>query len=455
MLQLNMASNHTQETCLFLEIQDVSGKPMIKFTAIATSAIGLLSSFGSIFGNALLLYVIAKFDRLQLPSNILLANLCVTDLITGLLVVPTISIRRITEAYGHGICAIRLICAYFSYLTVIVSIVTVGMVSGDRCFAIMRPFRYQRTVTNARYLITIVITWLVLGAYSGLPFLRVLSGTTFFKIALILMSVAIGIFVVCYLKISKVAKTHRRRLQPMLNTSQRSETMLPDITAKKSIDQHTVAASLHETVQEMTQDVVDFHSQSVHIKTDFNVLPNEGVGNQAFHREFSCENTQNSKAIDPSRVSMHEAKFGSKVSMKSINIKGLKSTTTITDKNGARKQRFDFVENNQKDLGVNKHGTGKEKGYNLNKGEQKRANTIAILVFAAVLCYGPLAIIYVLRALCGDTFELVYLADPWADLMLYINSMINPIIYCLRGKEFRDAVKKVLPRCLLIFCRVK
>ena len=154
---MTMNNTSTAEFCLFSVIKDSPHTFGIQFTAIATSVIGILSSFGSILGNALVLFVLMKHARLQIPSNLLLGNLCITDFITGLIVVPTISARRITEAYGKGICILRVTCAYFSYLTIMVSVFTVGVISIDRYYAIMKPFHYQRIINNKQYIIIIML----------------------------------------------------------------------------------------------------------------------------------------------------------------------------------------------------------------------------------------------------------------------------------------------------------
>ena len=492
------SSNQTAEKCLFLEIQDVSGKPLIKFTAIATSVIGLLSAIGSVFGNALVLYVIAKFSRLQTPSNILLCNLCITDFITGLIVVPTISIRRITEAYGNGICAIRLICAYFAYLTVIVSIVTVCIISIDRYFAIMRPFQYQRTITVSRYIITICILWLILCSYSGLPFLRILSGKLYFEIAFIVMTLTILVFFICYARISMVARSHRRKLQHSIASSRQeaisssppSQSTCNMSTAvsrfgKQGIKNNGLCTVKLSSVTESNSGQFNVHESQQecqeHRMKKSSLIPEVLHYNKVFPAADSFGNTESSagktrtnfihnKSIDSTpnkkdvRASLNEREISQnsrnswreKVDATSRgNDSKKRDRSAISNPEGIKELQNPDIESKHKDYTSKRSQVTitRKAQHTINRGEHKRANTIAILIFVAVLCYGPLAIIYVLRAIRGDTFEIVYIADPWADLILYVNSTINPIIYCLRARELRDAIKRVLPKSLLNFFR--
>ena len=447
-----MEGNKTYKTCLFLEIHDVSGKPLIEFTAIGTSVIGLLSSIGSVFGNALVLYVIATRSRLQTPSNILLGNLCISDFITGLIVIPTIAVRRLTEAYGKGVCAIRLICAYFAYLTAIMSIVSVCMISIDRCFAIMRPFVYQRTVTVSRYIIVLLIIWIVLCTYSGLPFLRVLSGSLYFEIVFIVMILTIVIFIVCYAKISIVARSHRRKLRQSVSYLEQEEglpTQNPEVACDTSMfkasdlntgnfqnpAQHLPATAnqndLKSSIETIEDNPVNGMEPSIAVKPDAGSLTDDK--NNHPPKNLSCQtNFAGCKSSN------------SKILPDSIN----------SDPEGVKRLNFPVVQPRRADHASTRHEgvtLTNHKRYNISVVEQKRTNTVAILVLVTVLCYGPLAIIYVLRGILGDTFEIVYIADPWADLILYVNSTINPIIYCLRGKELRDAVRRVLPLSFVDF----
>ena len=498
-----MAPNVTYKTCLFLNIQDVSGKPLIGFTAIATSVIGLLSSIGSVFGNGLVLYVIVKVRRLRTPSNILIGNLCISDFTTGFIVVPMISIRRITEAYGSGICVVRIICAYFAYLTVVVSIVTICMISIDRYFAIMRPFLYQRTITVTKYVVTVSIIWLILCVYSSLPFLRVMSGKSFFEIAFIVMTVTIIIFILCYARISSVAKSHRRKLH-LPSTVSRQEEVLPNPLPQRpcirwtikvvpvskqgtnenlSSDDNTssnepgvVKKSEKVQVHSLHQDHQKYEMRHSEAITSSLLLEESNNGKlcptteTTTNREFSTNvipcNSIHSKQLDPtisqkcvhSALNQRRTRKSSKKQLDHDNFaaSGKSDVKDLADSIHVYTEDTKVLKNTEVESSNSKHTlnhvpvtlTSNEK-YNLNKGEQKKTNTVAILIFIAVLCYGPLAIIYILRSIIGDTFEIIYIADPWADLILYVNSTINPIIYCLRGREFRGAVKRVLPQCLM------
>ncbi len=307
-----MATNQSHHSvCLFLHELDVPDNIAIKSTAYVTSVLGFLVATGAIIGNSVILFVLAKFERLQIPSNLLLGSLCVADLTTGVIVQPLSITRRMNEAYNNHICTVRLVCAYFAFLCVVASIINVCMISIDRYLAITMPFWYQRRICNAKYVLIISILWVLIAVFALLPFTKALTAKSFFNITFILMGLAIAMFLFAYSRIAVIVRTHRRKIRP----------------------------SRHETI-----------------------------------------------TVD--------------------------STTGET--------------------------------FYMNK-ERKKAYTIAIIVSFALISYLPLAVMFILRGIIGDKIYLVCIADTWADFILHFNSLVNPMVYCFRSEEIRQAVIRVTP----------
>ena len=74
------------------------------------------------------------------------------------------------------------------------------------------------------------------------------------------------------------------------------------------------------------------------------------------------------------------------------------------------------------------------------------ACTLAIVIGMFLFCYLPQVIVLVLRGILGDSASLVYLGDAWADLFVFVNSSINPLIYCYRIREFKEAMISIFRR---------
>lgn len=79
-------------------------------------------------------------------------------------------------------------------------------------------------------------------------------------------------------------------------------------------------------------------------------------------------------------------------------------------------------------------------------GRNHRSYTIAILVVCMLICYAPQLTVLLMRGAFGDDENLVFIADAWVDTITFINSSLNPLIYCYRLTDIRAAVSKLFRR---------
>jgi hypothetical protein len=79
-----------------------------------------------------------------------------------------------------------------------------------------------------------------------------------------------------------------------------------------------------------------------------------------------------------------------------------------------------------------------------NMRERKLAKTMAFIFGSLLLCYTPGMIILFIRSKTGDTSDIMYVYYPWAENLIFLNSALNPLIYCWRNREIRRAVFNVL-----------
>lgn len=78
---------------------------------------------------------------------------------------------------------------------------------------------------------------------------------------------------------------------------------------------------------------------------------------------------------------------------------------------------------------------------------KKSAVTILHVCGLFLIFYFPYIVIMIVDAFIGKT-RTVMVAYGFAETALYINSFLNPLVYCLRMREVRRAVKNSLPaRC--------
>ena len=79
-------------------------------------------------------------------------------------------------------------------------------------------------------------------------------------------------------------------------------------------------------------------------------------------------------------------------------------------------------------------------------GHNNRSYAIAILVVSMLICYAPQLTVLLMRGAFGDDENLVFIADAWVDTITFINSSLNPLIYCFRLTDIRVAVSKLFRR---------
>ena len=77
----------------------------------------------------------------------------------------------------------------------------------------------------------------------------------------------------------------------------------------------------------------------------------------------------------------------------------------------------------------------------VKSSDKKRTLTVAIILVALLVCYAPLLVYYCLSLLFYLRKMPLYTYDlgVWANYLALCNSGINPLIYCARSSEIRNA----------------
>ena len=82
------------------------------------------------------------------------------------------------------------------------------------------------------------------------------------------------------------------------------------------------------------------------------------------------------------------------------------------------------------------------------KEEKGKAYSLAIMFGCFVICYAPIMTVASIR----DIFKLcqfpvsVFVLFIWSTMLLLVNSLTNPIIYCLRMRSIRNAARAIFLR---------
>ena len=167
-----------------------------------------------IIGNFIFLITLIKTKSLHTPSNLLLAALCVADLLVGLICEPIFLVYLFRIRYGnHSRSLTQVYFAAFSFFAVLSGTYSF-VITLDRYVAICYPFWYHRRVTCKHYLaviVAIMCSVLALNFIAGATQSRQASnvdtsaGTLFGIWMAVMFSV-----ILMYCRIYKVASTQSR-----------------------------------------------------------------------------------------------------------------------------------------------------------------------------------------------------------------------------------------------------
>ncbi|XP_020897953.1 beta-2 adrenergic receptor-like [Exaiptasia diaphana] len=79
--------------------------------------------------------------------------------------------------------------------------------------------------------------------------------------------------------------------------------------------------------------------------------------------------------------------------------------------------------------------------------EAKIAKSTAFVVGAVFLCYLPLIVIVITNIILTHQDVLFhYYILPWTDFLVFLNSLLNPVIYCWRSRELRSSIVRLCKR---------
>ncbi|XP_028971377.2 trace amine-associated receptor 8a-like [Esox lucius] len=141
-----------------------------KRSSLSTSAyitvyiIFSLISVVTVFLNLLVIISISHFKQLHTPTNLLILSLAVSDLLVGLIVIPSMTVAIMESCWVLGDCFCALLL-YTNFLSCSSSVGNLVLISIDRYVAVCDPLLYPLKITIARMndnLTSLIMTFLPL-----------------------------------------------------------------------------------------------------------------------------------------------------------------------------------------------------------------------------------------------------------------------------------------------------
>ena len=78
---------------------------------------------------------------------------------------------------------------------------------------------------------------------------------------------------------------------------------------------------------------------------------------------------------------------------------------------------------------------------------KKTVVSIALVQLTLFICYFPSTIVFILIGLGRIPPGIVFIFSSYFTTLVFLNSSLNPFLYCWRIKEIRQAVKVTIRRC--------
>ena len=205
------------------------------------TVVNLLAASCAIFLNILVMIAVKKTPRLRTNSNILLACLAGTDLMTGALGQPLFAAEQIYRLTGgfesYPVCVLKFASGIFAVTSVVASVQHLTLLSIDRYIAIKYPFKYLEMVTIRRLTVTVAFAWLVAAFLAVLTALYTVDHpfTFYFRNFLLLASISILVF--CQIAVYLEARIHMRKIRTQQMSVEAKEAFLKE---KKALNTTTI-----------------------------------------------------------------------------------------------------------------------------------------------------------------------------------------------------------------------
>jgi len=192
--------------------------------SIITIIINSMASLPTIILNSMLLHIHIK--NRKSPSKIIICNMTVTDILTGLLVQPAYAAHIIMDLQGTLVYSNFLFFSFTAYFVCGMSLITAWGMSIDRLLATVRPFSYKFYGKSRTYIVVVIFIWfqalVFVSLYTAGVIGRVMAQTVF----ILTVSFAMVSFIVSYAIIIKFMRKRERRVTrttPSGNISKRKQ----------------------------------------------------------------------------------------------------------------------------------------------------------------------------------------------------------------------------------------
>ncbi len=409
---------------------------------IAVAVLNIPPTITAILVNSIFIVVLAKTRSLHTPSNVLLGALCISDLLVGFLAQPICLAYLFLLYSGGNQCKLRDIYMFIYRQSAGISFVYLTIISVDRCVAVCYPFKYQSSATCKRYVYIALVACLVsltIGCLPLFPFQESkLSFGIFYGVGMLL---AVFVILISYARIYQVIANQRKNVVSIGEISGPNGATADDEATIKTITgdstnrrlpegENCIAATnsalSHDNCDTAATIAITDDSANRRLRKDDNC---NVTTNGAINRDICDGTTTGMLTEDPANRRLQKGDKCNTTKSCAINRENCDVTTTgaITGDKANRRLRKEARE---------------------TKRQRKTTKTMAIILGLFLLCYLP-HIAFTLYKLKNNFSDCqsrhpLFSIQLWIDFFVLLNSCVNPIVYCLRSSDIKQATVKIL-----------
>eukprot|EP00795_Rhopilema_esculentum_P010780 gene10780-19574_t len=424
---------NTSPICIGYSSYYITFTASVRMHAIAMAVFNVMFSVVATVGNLLVLWTFIKTPVLRNSSNYLLGNLCLTDLFVGCVTQPLFVIKYAQEAAGVHNCILKKISTLFAFTGSSISVIIVAVISIDRCFAISSPYKYQRIVSLSLYTKVLVPIWTGTIFANILMAFEVIEENTYWVVNSTGFAIAFFVVLVSYAIIFKTVIRQSRRAR-LVNLGKF------DTTLKTCKTTNNISNPLKDTTRRQPNEIEGFIASPCN--TDAEIR--SAIDDDVIHKN-KLESNGNHTITNPkcsSKNSKDDLKvFHKKTKVASISEREGEVACAQNCKEGSRPRG---CSSSSFHLQISSCAKSSSKGASTDSNEKRGAITIAIIILTLTVCYIPFTITLGFHHIFQENGVFGYLYSSWTSCFIYLNSSLNPIIYCYRNNIIRESVLRKL-----------
>ncbi|XP_020896991.1 adenosine receptor A2b-like [Exaiptasia diaphana] len=385
------------------------GEARILVAAIVEICLCLLGSTG----NLMTCLAVLRNRTLQFATNFFIVSLAVADLLVCIILVPMRASQHFAFFLGKpDISSLGVtVAGFLGRVNILASICNLGALSIDRCLALNYPMKYRFGIRYAtgRVLGVIVSFWVFAITFTSLPYVPGITDDVF-QIGFIVFVLSVTLVImVAYFRIFHIADQARRRRRKVAvleivlqdKSSKRKANLSSNTDEPAHLSDTRLCSEVFPIPDRRFLNVIPKHSQT---KKSSSML--QSRGQELFQSPDAAMLGSNSFTV----------KTNNNKALPFYSDSDDRPKVPQSDNNAMRKDQH---------------------------RDYKTTKTIGIVIGALILLVYP-RIIMILYHYANPSTLASELATFWVRILLYSNSVINPMLYAWRMREFRMEFGKII-----------